>query len=133
MASWRTRARSRSAWRIAGASNLGETTYEPSGAMIALPPFNTHCSGLFTRSGWGFQFGWQCARTHESACSEHIASALERVVPTSQLMDFLYCWPNRAMNVFASLMESLARQRHPVLPANQSPNSTNRSVDGAKS
>src|SRR6202007_3107512 len=49
------------------------------------------------------------------------AASLKGIVPTTQLMKFVYRGPDRNVDMFAGVVHGHAGQWHPVLPADQSP------------
>src|SRR5262245_17842382 len=74
----------------------------------------------------------QVASAHNSSRRNYEASPLKSVMPAGHLVHLFDRRPQRNVNVFASDVERLSRERHPVLPTDESANAASRSFNHAQ-
>ena len=66
-----------------------------------------------------FKFRGELGRAHERARREHEAASLERILAARHLVHVVHGGPQRGVHVFAGLVQRMAREGHPVFPADQ--------------
>src|SRR5262245_64504640 len=79
-----------------------------------------------------FEIARQIAAAHYASRRDHEASAFESVMPAGDLVHLFDRGPERDVNVLAGIVQRLPRERHPVLPTNQSADATGRGFDHAQ-
>ena len=95
--------------------------YRVSGAIIALPPRSSHSPVRFCIFVPACSSEGRSRRGHHQADGQNEAASFKGIVPTTQLMKFVYRGPDCNVNMFAGVVHGHAGQWHPVLPADQSP------------
>src|SRR5262245_16083331 len=71
------------------------------------------------KMGGKLEIARQVRTAHYCSCRNDKAAAFVRIMPAGYLIHFIDRRPERDMDIFASEMQRLANERHPVLPTNQ--------------
>src|SRR6185436_11582147 len=98
----------------------------------ATPPYENEFVVIVGEAARDFEILRQVAPAHNATRSDHEAPPFKSVMPAGDLVHLFDRRPERGVNIFACDMQRLPRERHPVLPTDQSADATGRGFNHAQ-
>src|SRR5262245_20821897 len=88
------------------------------------PPVEDEFVIIVGESARDLEIARQVAAAHNASRCDHKAPPFKSVMPAGDLVHLFDRRPERDMDVFAGEVQRLPRERHPVLPTDQSADAT---------